>query len=152
MAGGATHPGTSICSSFLISRAVSATIPAVAIGFFGQARAGVDHEPILALERALLDRAAELPGLLAYHDVLLVEQAQWGNLVVFATDDAPAALAADDQHQEAIALTRAHYHSLRLHRYALPGGVLGEAPLRWLRTTYLDFADEPTWRAVRSAS
>lgn len=132
--------------------AVSATVPAVAVGFFGQARVGVDHEPILALEHALLGRAAELPGLLAYHDVLLAREGQWGNLVVFATDDDPAALAADGQHQEAIALTRAHYHSLRLHRYALPGGVLGEAPLHWLRTTYLDFAAEPAWRAVRCPS
>jgi hypothetical protein len=132
--------------------ALVATVPAVAVGFFGQAREGVDHSPILALEHSLLGRAATLPGLLGYHDVFLARDRQWGNLVVFAADDDPAAVAGDDEHQVAIGLTGAHYHSLRLHRYALPDGALGQASLRWIRTTYLDFGDSPPWRAVRRAS
>src|SRR4051794_30607438 len=40
------------------ARRLEAVRPAVAIGFFGQARDGVDHEPIGRLERDLLRRAA----------------------------------------------------------------------------------------------
>ena len=121
----------------------------MAIGFFGQARADVDHTPIVELEHALLRRADEFRGLLAYHDVYFRERRQWGNLVVFATDDDPGSLARDPEHRVSTELTASHYHSLRLHRFALPDGALGPAPLRWVQTTYLDFADDPPWRAVR---
>ena len=129
--------------------ALETAVPAVAVGFFGQARTDVDHTPIVELEHALLRRAAEFRGLLAYHDVQFRRQGQWGNLVVFATADDVSALAMDPEHRVSIDLTAAHYRSLRLHRFALPDGALGPGALRWLRTTYLDFADDPPWRAVR---
>ena len=129
--------------------ALRATRPAVAVGFFGQARDDVDHAPIVALEHNLLRRALAFRGLLAYHNVRLAAAHLWGNLVVFADRDAPGELARDDEHRLSIQAASHHYHSLRLHRYDLPDGVLGAAPLCWTRTTYLDFADDPPWRAVR---
>jgi hypothetical protein len=132
------------------AHALQATVPAVAVGFFGQARAEVDHAPIVALEQAILTRAASFAGLLAYDNVHFADRGQWGNLVVFSSGEAPGLLAGDREHEQAIGLTSHHYHSLRLHRLALPDGVLGPAPLHWLRTTYLDFADSPPWRAVRA--
>ena len=73
---------------------------------------------------------------LAVMVVLLVFVGQWTSTLM--------------QHRRSIERTPLHYHSLRLHRYELPAGALGAEPLRWVRTTYLDFADDPPWRAVRS--
>lgn len=129
--------------------ALSTGAPAAAVGFFGQARDDVDHTPITRIEQALLRRAASFGGLLAYYNVHFAERGQWGNLVVFGAPDDPGRMAGDAQHQQAIRLTPVHYRSLRLHRYALRDGALGLAPLEWVRTTYLDFADDPPWRGVR---
>ncbi len=126
-----------------------ASRPAVAVGFFGQARDDVDHAPILMLEHNLLRRAPSFRGLLAYHNVRFAAAHQWGNLVVFADQVAPSELARDDEHRLSVEAASRHYHSLRLHRYVLPDGALGVVPLRWTRTTYLDFRDDPPWRAVR---
>lgn len=130
--------------------ALRAARPAVAVGFFGQARAAVDHALIVELEHRLLHRAPEFRGLLVYFNVRIAATHQWGNLVVFADHDAPSELARDAEHRLSIAATPAHYESLRLHRYDLPDGALGRARLAWVRTTYLDFSEHPPWRAVRT--
>jgi hypothetical protein len=124
--------------------------PLVAVGFFGQARDDVDHLPIVELEHRLLERAAAFEGLLAYHNVRFAS-GQWGNLVLFAHDAGPLRVRDDVVHADAIARTPRHYHSLRLHRVDVPDGILGAEPLRLLRTSYYDFADDPPWRAVREA-
>ena len=123
------------------------TAPAVAIGFFGQARENVEHGPIITREHEILARADGLQGLLAYHNVRFAD-GQWGNLVVFASADDPSRLRADPVHVEAIGLTPRHYHSLRLHVGTLELGALGEAEPRLIHTLYLDFATPP-WRAMR---
>jgi hypothetical protein len=129
--------------------ALAATRPATAVGFFGDARAEVDHGPILRREHDLLDRAAGFPGLLAYHDVRFAASAQWGNLVVFAAADDMSHVRSDPVHIEAMTRAAAHYRSVRLHRLRLPDGVLGDAPPELLSTLLLDFAETPPWRAVR---
>jgi len=151
-AGGEWHDGSGDEHLLVVPDTASllATRPVVAIGFFGQARDDVDHAPIVELERSVLERASEFRGLLAYHNVRFAAAHQCGNLVVFTDHDAPAELAGDDEHRRSIGRTPRHYHSLRLHRYELPAGALGAGPLRWVRTTYLDFSDDPPWRAVRS--
>jgi hypothetical protein len=144
--GGATHLTVVPAPAALAGQA-----PATAIGFFGQARVGIDHSAILDLEHAILRRATSFRGLLAYDNVFFPSRRQWANLVVFVSDDDPAALAGDPEHLSAVALAPAHYSSLRLHRFRLLDGIFGSAPLAWRRTTYLDFADDPPWRAVRVA-
>lgn len=130
--------------------ALANTRPATGVGFFGQARAEVDHEPIAIMEDEIVGRAASLDGLLAYHNALL-EPGRWANLVVFAQANAVGSLRGDAVHEAAVALTPAHYGSLRLHRGALADGALGAAPFALERTIFLDFSEEPPRRWVRAA-
>lgn len=123
--------------------------PARAVGFFGQARGDVDHLPIVELEHELLARAGAFPGLLAYHNVRFAS-GQWGNLVVFADGDGPAHVRDDPTHREALRLTPAHYHSIRLHRLRLPDGALGGRPVQLLETLLFDFSESPPWHEVRA--
>jgi hypothetical protein len=123
--------------------------PAAGVGFFGQARTGVDHAPIAALEDEIVLRARTITGLLAYHNALL-EPGRWANLVVFASTEAVGSLRGDALHDAAVALTPAHYASLRLHRGALADGALGAAPFALERTLFLDFSKDPPTRSIRT--
>jgi hypothetical protein len=123
--------------------------PVVAVGFFGDAREDIDHGPILRMEHELTERAAEFPGLLAYHDVLFAESAQFGNLVVFAANDDMSHVRGDPLHVEAMERAHVHYRSVRLHRLRLPDGALGDAPAELVSTLLLDFGETPPWRAIR---
>jgi hypothetical protein len=132
-------------------RALETVRPVAVVGFFGQARDGVDHTAIVDLEHDIVARAAAFPGLLAYHNAKLAT-GQWGNLVVFATPAHTARVTGDPAHADALARTPQHYASLRLHRGTLADGCLGAAPVRIGETLYLDFAETPPWRAVRAYS
>jgi hypothetical protein len=125
--------------------------PTFGIGFFGQAREQVDHTPILEFEHELLARANAFPGLLAYYNVRFADR-QWGNLVLFASEDDPANVRSDPTHQDALARAAHHYRSVRLHRIRLPGGALDAAPPRLESTLLIDFGETPPWRAVRAGS
>jgi hypothetical protein len=129
--------------------ALERTRPAAGVGFFGQARAEVDHEPIVLLEDEIVARASTVGGLLAYHNALL-EPGRWANLVVFAAAEAIGGLRGDVMHEAAVALTPVHYASLRLHRGELVEGALGAAPFRLERTLFLDFSEDPPKRFVRT--
>ncbi len=124
--------------------------PCLAIGFFGNARADLDHSAIISLEHAMLDRAAELNGLLSYHNVQLAN-GQWGNLVLFESGTDTSSLRRDPDHAEAIGLAPRHYSSVRLHRGSLPDGPLGRREIEVATTLYLDFEVSPPWRAVRTS-
>ena len=130
--------------------ALATTRPAAGVGFFGQARDGVDHDPIAVLEDEIVGRAGAIDGLLAYHNALL-EPGRWANLVVFAEPAAVGGLREDAVHEDAVSRTPAHYASLRLHRGALPAGALGDAPFTLERTLFLDFAETPPRRWVRTS-
>jgi hypothetical protein len=130
--------------------ALSSDRPAVGVGFFGQARPDVDHGPISAMEDEIVERAASLDGLLAYHNALL-EPGRWANLVVFASVSAVDSLRGDALHEAAIGRTPVHYASLRLHRGLLAGGALGAAPFALERTLFFDFSHDPPRRFVRVA-
>ncbi|MDX6731053.1 MAG: hypothetical protein QOC54_1001 [Baekduia sp.] len=130
-------------------RALAAGRAVVGVGFFGQARNGVDHAPIAVLEDEIVDRAAALGGLLAYHNALL-EPGRWANLVVFAEPAAVGGLRFDAMHETAVSLTAAHYASLRLHRGDLPDGALGAARFALERTLFLDLEATPPRRWIRT--
>jgi hypothetical protein len=129
--------------------ALQHTRPAAGVGFFGQARADVDHERIIGLEDDIVSRSGAVPGLLAYHNALL-EPGRWANLVVFAAPEAVGGLRGDAVHEQAVALTPRHYSSLRLHRGTLADGALGAAAFVLERTLFLDFSQEPPARSVRT--
>jgi hypothetical protein len=121
---------------------------AFGVGFFGQAREYVDHRPILDLEQNLIARASVLPGLLAYYNVRFAT-GQWGNLVLFSTEDDPERVRSDPTHADALARAGDHYHSVRLHRLRFPDGAIGAAPPAHESTLLIDFSETPPWRAVR---
>lgn len=129
-------------------RALVASRPGFGVGFFGQAREGVDHSAILELEHDLLARARFFPGLLAYYNVRFVS-GQWGNLVLFASEDDRAHVRSDPTHVKALERTADHYRSVRLHRLRFADGALGGAPPTLESTLLLDFSETPPWRAVR---
>ncbi|HEY4825661.1 MAG TPA: hypothetical protein VIH85_02795, partial [Solirubrobacteraceae bacterium] len=130
-------------------RALVESWPVFGVGFFGQARE-VDHTPILNLERDLLARASGFRGLLAYYNVRFAS-GQWGNLVLFASEDDPARIRTDPTHLEAFARTPDHYRSVRLHRLRFPDGAVGGTAPVLESTLLIDFTETPPWRAWRGS-
>ena len=121
------------------------------VGFFGQARQGVDHGPIMGLEAALIEDMPRTPGLVAYYNAF-DPAAGWGNLVLFETELMERAWGGDPRHVEAVRRSPDHYHSIRLHHARATGGLLGTGPIEIIRTRYIDFADDPPWRAIRDCT
>jgi hypothetical protein len=129
------------------ARLVSATCMA-AVGFFGRGRDDVDLVPIHDLEAAIVDELERIPGVLCYYDMALAEGG-FGNLILFASPDAPSHVHGSELHRRAVALTPRHYHSVRLHTGLVPGALLGDAKLLIERTRYYDFDSDPPWFAAR---
>ena len=121
------------------------------VGFFGQARHGVDHTPIMGLEAALIADMPRTAGLVAYYNAY-DQGAGWGNLVLFSDETAERAWGGDPRHIEAVRRSTVHYHSIRLHHAQAAGGLLGLGPIDILRTRYIDYRDDPPWRAIRERS
>jgi hypothetical protein len=119
-----------------------------AVGFFGQARSGVDHSPIMELEGWLIADMSTTRGLVAYYNAYY-PGAGWGNLVLFSDEVAERAWGDDSRHVEAVRRSPDHYHSIRLHHAWAMGGLLGSGPISVIRTRYIDFDDDPPWRAIR---
>lgn len=120
-----------------------------AVGFFGQARADVDHGPIVALEGALIDDMPGTPGLVAYYNTFHPD-AGWGNLVLFESEAAKDGWGSDPRHAEAVRRSPTHYHSVRLHNARAIGGLRGTGGIELIRTRYLDFGGPTAWRATRT--
>jgi hypothetical protein len=119
------------------------------VGFFGRAREGVHHGRIHDLEAGIVDTLERVTGVLSYYDLELASGA-YGNLILCASVDAPAAVHSHELHRRAVELTPTHYHSVRLHDGFVPGPLLGDSELVLGRTRYFDFDSEPHWFAVRS--
>ncbi len=133
--------------------ALRGAIPAVGVGFFGQAR-DVDHEPINDVEAEMMERLERYPGLLAYYNVEWPQDdgtSQWGNLVVFRDRTAVDHLSGEALHRTAVDRSPLHYDSLRLHRVVLPEGGLGRTAPQLDESLLFDFSVEPTWIALRPA-
>jgi hypothetical protein len=131
-----------------VLRRVVETRPAFGVGFFGQAREDVDHAPILDLEQDVVARAARLPGTLAYYNVHFAT-GQWGNLVLFTTQEEAGRVRSDPRHLDALERVADHYRSVRLHRLVFPDGAVGETAPELESTLLIDFSETPAWRAVR---
>jgi hypothetical protein len=120
-----------------------------AVGFFGRARAGIDHVPIDELEAGIVDTLETIPGVRCYYDAELAEGG-YGNLILCAEPDAPKRVETHALHRRAVELTPRHYHSVRLHTGVVPGRFLGDDSLVIERTRYYDFDSDPPWLAVRT--
>jgi hypothetical protein len=124
-----------------------------AIGFFGKAREGVDHEVLFGLEEALIERMqgyGEI-GLLSYYDVeLALPKGSYGNLILFSTPDVPEQWYRDEVHRQAVKLSPGHYHTVRLHKGRVSGRVLDGGRIAIERTKYLDFEEPDIWFGLRT--
>jgi hypothetical protein len=109
-----------------------------AVGFFGRARAGIDHSLIDELEAGIVDTLDTIAGVLCYYDVALAEGG-YGNLILCAAPDAPKRVDTHPLHRRAVELTPRHYHCVRLHTGVVPGRFLGDDSLVLERTRYYDF-------------
>jgi hypothetical protein len=122
------------------------------VGFFGQARDGVDHAPVFELERAVADGFPTYAkvGLLSYYDVELRAGGYgYANLILFWSPDVPREWYSNAAHERAVAISPSHYHSIRLHKGLIPGPLVSDGDLVIERTKYLDFGDGRTWKALR---
>ena len=121
-----------------------------AVGFFGRLRGGVDHAPLFAHERAIVQtfpRFAPL-GFLSYFD-FGPEHGRYGNLILFWTPDVPEDWHRGETHRAAVATAPVHYEHIRLHRGRIPGPFTGAGTIQMTRTQYLDFTGPRIWRALR---
>jgi hypothetical protein len=108
------------------------------VGFFGQARADVDHDPIHRLEEAIVDTLELVRGVLSYFDLGL-PHGGYGNLILCDAPDAPVRWHEHRIHAQAVELAPRHYHSARLHNGVVRSPLLGDADLVVIRTRYYDF-------------
>lgn len=134
------------------TRALIESSDLTAIGFFGRAREGVDHEVLFDLEEALIERmkAYGEVGLLSYYDVeLMLPKGAYGNLILFSTPDVPPEWYRDEVHGRAVELSPGHYHEVRLHKGHLPGRILDGGQITIDRTKYLDFEGAEVWFGLR---
>jgi hypothetical protein len=118
------------------------------VGFFGDARADVDHTQIHDLEAAIVDTLERIPGVLSYYDLALPEGG-YGNLILCGDADAPGRVQAHELHRRAVELTPRHYRAVRLHTGRIAGRLLSDAEMVIRRTRYYDFDSEPAWLATR---
>jgi hypothetical protein len=143
-----TDPDASVHTMVIPDIGALGTNDLFGVGFFGQARRGVDHAPIMELEAALIDDMPRTPGLVAYYNAFY-PTAGWGNLVLFRDHATERTWGADPRHVEAVRRSADHYHSIRLHHAQASGGLLGSGDIEIIRTRYIDFGDDPPWRAIR---
>lgn len=108
------------------------------VGFFGQARADVDHDPIHRLEEAIVDTLELVRGVLSYFDLGL-PHGGYGNLILCDAPDVAVRWHEHRIHAQAVELAPRHYHSARLHNGVVRSPLLGDADLVVLRTRYYDF-------------
>jgi len=120
-----------------------------AVGFFGRARADIDHLPIDELEAGIVGTLETISGVVCYYDLALAEGG-YGNLILCAAPDAPKRVDTHPLHRRAVELTPRHYHCVRLHTGVVPGRFLGDDSLVIERTRYYDFDCDPPWLAVRN--
>ncbi len=134
---------------FVLDRAAVLTQATLtAVGFFGQARTDVDHEPIMEIENELIEQMDAVPGLLVYYNLYQPGQG-FGNLVICAEEAVNERWRDQALHIRAVdEFAPQHYHSIRLHNGLLSGGLMSGA-LTLTRTKYFDFRDGPMWRGLR---
>lgn len=120
------------------------------VGFFGHKRRNVDPAQVIhPLDQLLVEELPEHPGLLSYSSLEL-EHGDYGNLVLFADDDAKNHWSTSKMHAQAVELAPGYYSNVRLYNGRLPAGILGSHTLSLTTVKYYDYETNPCWRAVRT--
>jgi hypothetical protein len=120
-----------------------------AVGFFGQKRPHADIGPIIEADKKFETQFHAHPGLLSLSTVRLPD-GDFGNLVLFTSSEAKNRWNFNPLHNKLAAeVSPPYYRSIRLNNGVLPGGVSAPDELYLQRTRYIDYVDDPPWRAVR---
>ena len=123
------------------------------VGFFGERRGNPETQPrIDRLESALHEEFRDVPGVLSYSSIELVDD-YWANLVVHSADEDREVWRNREVHREAAEdASPEHYRSVRIHHGVLADGVCSSNMIRLVRTKYWDYGDDPAlgmWMAER---
>jgi hypothetical protein len=129
-------------------RRAMATDDLFGVGFFGQARSQVDHTPIIELEAALIADMPSTPGLVAYYNAF-DPSAGWATSCcsrIRASNEPGVATRAMSMRcvGRPLITTRSDC-TMRVPSAGCSAG----GPIEIVRTRYIDFADDPPWRATR---
>lgn len=120
------------------------------VGFFGEKRPEADIRPLLDADKRFESEFHHHPGLLSLSTVRLAG-GDFANLVVFTDPESKDQWNNAPIHRDTVArISPPYYSSIRLSNGLLPHGVAHPDALVLERVKYIDYADDPPWRAVRT--
>jgi hypothetical protein len=119
------------------------------VGFFGQKRPHADIQPLIRADKRFQEQFHHHPGLLSLSTVRLPD-GDFGNLVLFTDPEAKDKWNYSQVHRELVSkISPPYYQTIRLNNGVLPDGLAAPGDLRLIRVKYLDYSENPPWRAVR---
>ena len=118
------------------------------VGFFGQRRNSDLAALIDQLDKILVAELSQHLGLLSYC-TLLLENGDFGNLVLFEDAVAQSHWSAGQTHARAVQLSPGYYHSVRIYNGELPGGFKAGQTLYLTQARYYDYQSDSPWQGVR---
>jgi len=125
------------------------------VGFFGQRRPDADRVRMDGVDDALIEDMSKNHGQIVVYYTALLENGQYGNMVLSTSDDARGEWNNAVRHAQAVReLAPFYYRSVRLHNGHLSGGLLSADGVMLTVTKYFDYGQQgssetPPWRAVR---
>jgi hypothetical protein len=120
------------------------------VGFFGHKRPGADIKPLLRADERFEREFHRHAGLLSLSTVRL-PGGDFANLVLFTDPDAKEMWNFSPVHRDLVAeISPPYYRYIRLNNGVLPDGLAAPNALRLIRVKYLDYGDNPPWRADRT--
>ena len=120
------------------------------VGFFGKKRPEADIRPLLDADRRFESEFHHHRGLLSLSTVRLAD-GDFANLVLFTDPESKDRWNNAPIHRDTVARISPPYYSwIRLSNGRLPHGVSDPDGLVLERVKYIDYRDDPPWRAVRT--
>jgi hypothetical protein len=119
------------------------------VGFFGEKRPGADIKPLIKADKKFEAQLMDHAGLLSLSTVRL-QDGNFGNLVLFTDPESKDSWNYSQPHYDLVReISPPYYSSIRLNNGILPDGLAAPDQLRLTKVRYLDYTNEPHWRAVR---
>jgi len=122
----------------------------VVVGFCGQRRPDVDREPLEAADEELILEFPTQPHLISYSTIRRPDDQASVNLVLFEASQGITDWQENATHEKVVAdHAEKAYHSIRLHRGLMPGGLGPEAQVELWDSKYFHYAADGLWFARR---
>lgn len=119
------------------------------VGFFGHKRPGADIRPLIQADKKFEKTFHEHAGLLSLSTVRM-ENGDFGNLVVFIDQESRDKWNQTPLHYDTVSkISPPYYHFIRLNNGIMPFGLDDPNALSLIRVKYIDYSEEPPWRAAR---